>query len=42
MVGIILILGLAMTLIWRVYLHHTKAREIDDEPALVLLLSPIP
>lgn len=40
MVGIVLILGLALALIWRVYLHHIQGGEVEDEPALVLLSRP--
>ncbi len=35
--GIIVLLALGMTLLWRVYSHHTKAEPYDDEePAMVM------
>jgi len=38
LVGIILIVGLLIVLIWRVYLHH-ESRAPADEPAVVSILS---
>jgi len=38
--GIVVILALAMTLLWRVYVHHLRARPYDsDEPVIVSLQS---
>ena len=38
--GIVAILALAMTLLWRVYVHHTNAEPYgNDEPVVVLFLS---
>jgi len=37
LVGIILIVGLLIVLIWRVYLHHAS-RVPADEPAVVSIL----
>jgi hypothetical protein len=38
LVGIILIVGLLIVLIWRVYLHH-ESRAPADEPAVVSIVS---
>ena len=39
LVGIVVLLALAMTLLWRVYQHHTQAEPYrDDEPAMVMRL----
>lgn len=36
-IGIVVLLALAMTLLWRVYSHHTQAEPYDDdEPAVVM------
>ncbi len=35
MLGIVIIIGLALVLIWRVYLHHTQAGDQDDEPGVI-------
>lgn len=40
MIGIVVIIGLALMLIWRVYLHHRQIRLSDDDSALVRLSSP--
>jgi hypothetical protein len=38
--GIVLLLALAVTLLWRVYVHHTHAQPYDsDEPVVVSLRS---
>ena len=38
MVGIVVLLALAMTLLWRVYSHHVQAEPYDDEePAVVTI-----
>jgi hypothetical protein len=36
LIGIVVVLGLAVTLLWRVHLHHQMTRN-PDEPALVSL-----
>lgn len=41
MIGIVLVLALALTLLWRVYLHHEQAHEVEDEPAVVSVDSPV-
>jgi len=33
--GIFAIVGLAVALIWRVYLHHEQIRDVEEVPALV-------
>ena len=39
-IGIVAILALALTLLWRVYVHHTNAEPYDkDEPVVVSLWS---
>jgi hypothetical protein len=36
--GIVALLALALTLLWRVYVHHTHAQPYDrDEPVVVSL-----
>lgn len=35
MLGIVVVVGLALTLMWRVYLHHRAAGEEYDEPGVV-------
>jgi hypothetical protein len=30
-IGIVVLLALALTLLWRVYVHHTRAEPYDDE-----------
>lgn len=35
MVGIVIIVGLAVLLMWRVYLHHRAAGDDDDEPVVI-------
>ncbi len=37
-IGMAAIVGLALVLIWRVYLHHTQS-DVEEEPAVVSLLS---
>jgi hypothetical protein len=37
MLGIIVIIGLALMLMWRVYLHHNQIRTTDEESILALL-----
>lgn len=37
MIGIVILLGLALALMWRVYLHHERSLTPSDEPALVSL-----
>ena len=39
--GIIVILGLVLALVWRVYLHHRDSGVGEDEPAVVLLDPPV-
>lgn len=34
-VGIVIVVGLALTLMWHVYLHHAQIRQVDEEPAVV-------
>lgn len=36
LVGIVVIIGLALILMWRVYLHHERTRQ-GEEPTLVAL-----
>ena len=38
--GIIVILGLALALVWRVYIHHRDSGIGEDEPAVVSLDAP--
>ena len=33
--GILAIVGLALALIWRVYLHHQQIRDVEEVPAVV-------
>ncbi|GAC1394862.1 MAG: hypothetical protein NVSMB68_11180 [Thermoanaerobaculia bacterium] len=33
--GIVLIVGLAVLLMWRVYLHHRAGGDEDDEPGVI-------
>ena len=40
MIGIIVILGLALALVWRVYIHHRDSGVGEDEPAVVSLETP--
>ena len=35
MLAIVLLLGLALAMMWRVYLHHERSIAVPDEPALV-------
>lgn len=35
MLGIAIILGLVVLLMWRVYLHHRAAGDADDEPGVI-------
>lgn len=35
MLAMVVILGLVLLLIWRVYLHHTQAGDQDDEPGVI-------
>ena len=35
MLGIVVVVGLALTLMWRVYVHHRSAGEEYDEPGVV-------
>jgi hypothetical protein len=37
--GIVLILGLALLLLWRVYIHHERTR-FHDDPVIVSLNVP--
>ena len=38
LIGFVVVVALALTLLWRVYVHHTRATPgLDDEPALVVL-----
>lgn len=36
--GIAVIVGLAVLLMWRVYLHHERVRDVEEEPAIVELM----
>lgn len=36
LLGIVVIVGLALALMWRVYRHH-EAAQLHDEPAIVAL-----
>jgi hypothetical protein len=39
-IGLVVLLALAMTLLWRVYVHHTRAEPYErDEPVIVSLPS---
>ena len=38
MIGIAVIVGLAMALMWRVYVHHQQVHEVEEEPAVVELM----
>jgi hypothetical protein len=35
MMTMLILLGLALAMMWRVYLHHERSIGIPDEPALV-------
>ncbi len=35
MLAILVIVGLALLLMWRVYLHHAQAGDADDEPGVI-------
>ena len=35
MIGIVMLLGLALAMMWRVYEHHERSIALPDEPALV-------
>jgi hypothetical protein len=37
MIGIVILLGLAGALIWRVYLHHERSNSLHGEPDLVAI-----
>jgi hypothetical protein len=37
--GIFAIVGLAVALIWRVYLHHQQIRDVEEVPAVVEFVS---
>ena len=39
MLAMIVIVGLALLLMWRVYLHHTQAGDQDDEPGVIAAVS---
>ena len=39
-IGIVVVIGLALSLMWRVYLHHRQIRDVDEEPAVVVFLQP--
>jgi hypothetical protein len=34
-IGMVVIVGLAVALMWRVYLHHQRVHEVEEEPAVV-------
>lgn len=38
MLAMVMIVGLALLLMWRVYLHHTQAGDQDDEPGVIALV----
>jgi hypothetical protein len=35
MLGIVIIVGLSVLLMWRVYIHHRAAGDEDDEPGVI-------
>lgn len=37
--GIVAIVGLAVALIWRVYLHHRQIPDVEEVPAVVEFVS---
>lgn len=39
LLGIIMIVGLALLLMWRVYLHHRAGGDEDDEPGVIAALN---
>lgn len=38
-IGIVAIVGLAVALIWRVYVHHQQIRDVEEVPAAVGFVS---
>ena len=38
MLAMVIIVGLALLLLWRVYLHHTQAGDQDDEPGVIAMV----
>lgn len=38
MIAMVIIVGLALLLLWRVYLHHTQAGDQDDEPGVIAMV----
>ncbi|HUP60553.1 MAG TPA: hypothetical protein VNA69_09070 [Thermoanaerobaculia bacterium] len=38
-IGIIVLLALALSLLWRVYVHHTKAEPYDEETGAVVKIA---
>ena len=38
--GIFVILGLALALMWSVYLHHEQIQDVEEVPAIVELIGP--
>lgn len=37
MIGMVVIVALALSLMWRVYRHHERSRSTPDQPSLVSL-----
>jgi hypothetical protein len=35
MIAMLILVGLALAMMWRVYLHHERSIAVPDEPALV-------
>ena len=42
MFGMVLIVGLTLFLMWRVYIHHRQAGGEDDEPSVIASVRPNP
>ena len=41
MFGMVLIVGMTLFLMWRVYIHHKQAGGEDDEPSVIARLSSV-
>ena len=39
LIGIAVVIGLALMLMWRVYLHHQQIRDVEEVPAVVQVKS---
>jgi len=42
MAGLITVVALALLLLWRVYVHHSKAEPYDDDEPMIVRMQPQP